>query len=103
GAKLMLTRREKNILRLLSAASLTGAALFGSRLEAQGQGYFGQNQVQYQKLDWRILRTEHFDVHYYPSEYEAVKIAARMAERSYARLSRLLSYSFKEGKPMVIF
>src|SRR5471032_2217930 len=103
GAQLILKRREQKLLRLLSAASLTGAALFGSRLEAQGQGYYGQNQVQYQKLDWRILRTEHFDVHYYPSEYEAVKIVARMAERSYARLSRLLSYTFKERKPIIIF
>jgi Tol biopolymer transport system component len=97
----MLTRHEKNLLRLLSAVSLTGAALFGAPLGAQG--YFGQNQVQYQKFDWRILRTEHFDVHYYPAEAEGAKIAARMAERSYARLSRLLSYSFKERKPIVIF
>ncbi len=67
------------------------------------KGYFGQNQVQYTKFDWRVLRTEHFDVHYYPSEYEGVKIAARMAERSYARLSRLLSYSFKERKPIIIY
>lgn len=97
----MLPRRERNLLRLFSAASLAGALLSGAPLGAQG--YFGQNQVQYQKFDWRILRTEHFDVHYYPSEYEAVKILARMAERSYARLSRLLSYTFKERKPIVIF
>src|SRR5258708_2608720 len=99
GAQLMHTRRD--ILRFLSAASLAGAVLAGAPLGAQG--YYGQNQVQYQKLDWRVLRTEHFDVHYYPSEYEGVKIAARMAERSYARLSRLLSYTFKERKPIVIF
>ncbi len=97
----MRTRREKNILRLLSAAAIAGASLSSAPLGAQG--YYGQNQVQYQKFDWRIMRTEHFDVHYYPSEAEGAKIVARMAERSYARLSRLLSYTFKERKPIVIF
>jgi Tol biopolymer transport system component len=100
GGHLMRTRRE--VIRLLSAAVLAGAALTAPAV-AGAQGYFGQNQVQYQKFDWRILRTEHFDVHYYPQEAEGVKIAARMAERSYARLSRLLSYTFKERKPIVIF
>ncbi|HEV8410253.1 MAG TPA: hypothetical protein VGQ30_07075 [Gemmatimonadaceae bacterium] len=90
------------LIRLLSAAALSGAALTAPAI-AGAQGYFGQNQVQYTKFDWRILRTEHFDVHYYPSEYEGVKIAARMAERSYARLSRLLSYTFKERKPIIIY
>ena len=92
---------RRDLLRLLSAATLLGAASFGAPLRAQG--YYGQNQVQYQKFDWRVLRTEHFDVHYYPQEADGAKIAARMAERSYARLSRLLSWTFKERKPIVIF
>ncbi len=98
----MHSRREKNLHRLLSAVTLAGAALCATS-PAGAQSYFGQNQVQYQKFDWRVLRTEHFDVHYYPQEAEGAKIAARMAERSYARLSRLLSYTFKERKPIVIF
>ena len=92
---------RRDLLRLFTTASLA-TALFGAST-AGAQGYFGQNQVQYQKFDWRVLRTEHFDVHFYPQEAEGAKIAARMAERSYARLSRLLSYTFKERKPIVIF
>jgi hypothetical protein len=72
----------------------------GSRAEAQ---YFGQNQVQYDKLDWKILETEHFLVHYYPSERTAVMDAARMAERSYARLSRMLNHQFREKKPLILY
>jgi len=26
--------------------------------------YFGRNKVQYKKLDWQILKTEHFDIYY---------------------------------------
>ena len=49
--------------------------------------YFGQNKVQYRKLDFKVLRTEHFDIYFYPEERAGTEIAARMAERWYARLS----------------
>ncbi len=67
------------------------------------QGYFGQNQVQFQKFSWRVLKTEHFDIHYYPEEAQVARLAASMAERSYARLSRLMNYQFKERKPIIMF
>jgi Tol biopolymer transport system component len=70
---------------------------------AGAQGYFGQNQVQYKKFQWRVIETEHFRVHYYKEEKAAVEDAARMAERSYARLSRILGHQFRERKPIVVF
>ena len=30
--------------------------------------YFGRNKVQYQTFDFRILRPQHFDMHFYPAE-----------------------------------
>src|SRR5688572_18621459 len=52
--------------------------------------YFGQNTVQYEKFDFKVLTTEHFDIYYCPEEEAAVQLAARMAERWYARLSKLM-------------
>ena len=80
-----------------SRSRCSGAA----RLEAQQ--YFGQNQVQYKHFKWRVLETEHFLVHYYPEEKEAAIDAARMAERSYARLSRIIGHQFREKKPIILF
>src|SRR5256885_8661707 len=57
---------------------------------------FGQNQVQYRQFDWRVRETDHFLVYYYPEERASVTDAARMAERAYARLSRLLGHRFVE-------
>ena len=88
--------------RLLTAAAVVGACLPACSAFAQNS-YFGQNQVQYQKFDWRVKKTEHFDVHYYKGMEEASVIAARMAERSYARLSRIMGYTFKERKPIIMF
>jgi hypothetical protein len=65
--------------------------------------YFGQNKVQYTSFDWQIIQTEHFDVHFYPQERVAAMDAARMAERSYARLSRVLGHRFRERKVIILY
>ena len=70
---------------------------------ATAQNYFGQNQVQYDRFDWKVKETEHFLVYYYPEEQELVQDAARMAERAYARLSRILDHQFREKKPIMLF
>ncbi|MES2124849.1 MAG: DPP IV N-terminal domain-containing protein [Gemmatimonadota bacterium] len=65
--------------------------------------YFGQNKVQYTNFDFQVLETEHFDVYYYPVEREAALDVARMAERSYARLSLVLRHKFRERKPIILY
>ena len=65
--------------------------------------YFGQNKVRYENLDFRILKTEHFDIYYYPEEEEAVRIAARLAERWYARLSQMLNFELSGRQPLIFY
>lgn len=79
------------------------ALVVAGGLPAHAQNYFGQNQVQYDRFKWQIKETEHFLIHYYPEEERATVVAARMAERAYARLSRVLAHQFREKKPIVLF
>src|SRR5262245_45159226 len=65
--------------------------------------YFGRNKVQYKKLNFQILKTEHFDIYYYPEEREGIDIAARMAERWHARLERLLDHQLRGRQPLVLY
>jgi dipeptidyl aminopeptidase/acylaminoacyl peptidase len=65
--------------------------------------YFGRNKVQYRSFEFHVIRTAHFDIYYYPQKREAALDAARMIERSYARLSRLLQHEFKERKPVILY
>ena len=65
--------------------------------------YFGQNKVKYNRFDFQIVSTEHFDVYFYPKERTAALDAARMAERSYARLSRVLNHQFRERKSIILY
>jgi Tol biopolymer transport system component len=77
--------------------------LLGATAEPLAAQYFGRNQVQYRTFDFRILQTEHFDVYHYPEAEEAARAAARMAERWYNRLSRLLDHQFEHRQPLIIY
>ncbi|HYG61995.1 MAG TPA: peptidase S9, partial [Thermoanaerobaculia bacterium] len=65
--------------------------------------YFGRNKVQWERFDWQILRTEHFDIYYYPQEEQAVREAARLAERWYDRLSAIFERPFNERKSIILY
>lgn len=82
------------------AAALALTSLGAGPLAAQ---YFGQNKVQYRTFDFQIIQTEHFEVYYYPVERAAALDAARMAERGYARLSRILHHQFQGRKPIILY
>ncbi len=70
--------------------------------EASAQ-YFGRNKVQYETFDFRILKTPHYDIHFYPEEAVAVEDAARMAERWYERFARLFQHEFEQPKPIILY
>src|SRR5688500_3813533 len=59
------------------------AAMLAAAPRTEAQFYFGQNQVQYDSFDWKVVETDHFLVHYYAGEETAARDAARMAERAY--------------------
>jgi hypothetical protein len=75
---------------------------WGGASDAWAQ-YFGGNQVQYKEFDFQVMKTEHLDVYYYPEEREAVTLAAPMAERWYARLSRILDHQFESRQPVILY
>jgi hypothetical protein len=79
-----------------------GAALMLVPDPASGQ-YFGRNKVQYDDFEFSILRTDHFDFHYYPVETEAVEDAARMGERWYERFARSFQHEFEASKPVILY
>ena len=64
--------------------------------------YFGRNKVQWEQFDFKVLQTEHFDIYYYEQEADVVNDVGRMAERWYARFSRVFNHSFRR-KPIVLY
>jgi WD40 repeat protein len=64
--------------------------------------YFGRNKVQWERFDFKVLKTEHFDIYYYDREADVVQDFGRQAERWYERLSRVFNHSFNR-KPIVLY
>ena len=84
----------------LATAAVSGVLLATSP-DASAQ--FGRNKVQYEPRVFQIVRTDHFDVYFYEEEREAAIDAARMAERIYGRLSRILDHDFRDRKPVILY
>ena len=86
--------------RLVIVLALVALCGLGAPASAQ---YFGQNKVHYRSFDFQILRTDHFDIYFYPSERAGIDIAARMAERWRVRLERLLKHELRGRQPLVLY
>ena len=81
--------------------ALVGALLCSLPLSATAQ-YFGRNKVQYEKFDFHIMRTPHFDLYFYPAESLVTHDAGRLAERWYARHSDSFRHTF-DRKSVVFY
>src|SRR5215216_4039748 len=85
----------------LAPAAAAIAATLAAAPPAHAQ-YFGRNKMQYENFDFRVLRTPHFDLHYYPGEEGAARDAARQAERWYARHAATLGHTF-DRRPLIVY
>ena len=87
-----------------SGVTVLLAAIFACVSAAPSSAqYFGRNKVQYEQFDFKVLATEHFDIYYYAEEEAAVALAARMAERWYARISKLLQHELRGRQPLILY
>jgi len=64
---------------------------------------FGQNKIQYRKLDWRILRGTHVDLYYYRAEAELARPALAYAEASYDTLSIQFGHAVAARIPLIVY
>ncbi|MFQ5636998.1 MAG: peptidase MA family metallohydrolase [bacterium] len=96
-------RKNKTFVRLVIFLFLLFAV--NANVYAQFGDFFGfgKNKVHYKSFNWSIIRTEHFDFHYYEEERQAAMDAAEIAERSYAYLSEVLDYKFKKKIPLLLY
>lgn len=88
--------------RIITFLIIISGFLFGLVSPGIAQWY-GRNKVQYKKFDFQILKTQHFDIYYYLANEETVKTAALMAERWYARLSRMFNHELKGRQPLILY
>jgi hypothetical protein len=86
----------------LSTGAVFGLAALLAASNAHAQ-YFGQNKVQYQAFDYQVLKTEHFDIYFYPKEEEAARQAGKIAERWRARFNRIFVHNLSGRQPLILY
>jgi WD40 repeat protein len=94
----MSIRRFSGLLAAGVLVSLCAAAPLDAQFFA-----FGQNKIQYRKLDWRVIRGPHVDLYYYPAETELAQAALAYAETSYDTLSLQFGHSVGARIPLIVY
>lgn len=64
---------------------------------------FGRNKVQYTDFAWHILRTEHFDIYYYPEMKDLAERGAFFAEETYNILERKFNHTLANRVPLIFY
>ncbi len=64
---------------------------------------FGRNKIAYADFDWQILRTEHFEIYYYPEMEELAGKGAHFAEESYQRLEEQFNFTMRHRIPLIFY
>lgn len=82
-----------HILPLLLLAQLASAQFY----------YFGRNKVQYTEFEWKVLRTEHFDIYYYTEMKELAQRGAFLAEESYKLLEQKFNHNVANRIPLIFY
>ncbi|MBI1804193.1 MAG: PD40 domain-containing protein [Ignavibacteria bacterium] len=65
--------------------------------------YFGRNKVQYTDFDWHVLKTEHFDIYYYPEMKDLAERGASIAEESYKVLEQKFNHNVLNRIPLIFY
>ena len=65
--------------------------------------YYGRNKVQYTHFDWHVLKTEHFDIFYYPEMETLAEQGAHFAESAYHYLENKFNFSINRRIPLIFY
>ena len=65
--------------------------------------YFGRNKVQYTEFEWHVLKTEHFDIYYYPQMKDLAERGAAFAEESYHVLEGKFNHTLNTRVPLIFY
>ena len=92
------------VVRFVCVLSLCSVLSALSVVPASAQFFaFGQNKIQYRKLDWRIIRGPHVDLYYYPAEAELAPAALAYAEASYDTLAVQFGHEVAARIPLIVY
>jgi hypothetical protein len=94
----MTTPRLRRLFILL--ALLVG---FASPAFAQFFPYYGKNKVKYDNFAWRIYKSPHFEIYYYPEFEQHLERLASYAESAYQKVASDLKHEIQFTIPLILY
>ncbi len=65
--------------------------------------FFGRNKVHYEDFDWKVMRTDHFDIFYYGEMQSIAEIGAYYAEQVYDELKVEMNNVVTRRVPLIFY
>jgi hypothetical protein len=65
--------------------------------------FFGRNKVQYEKFNWKVIKTDHFNIYYYDDFGEIAEIGASYAEEVFDELKIKFNHVVTRKIPLVFY
>lgn len=87
--------------RVVAAALLLGTA--AAPAGAQFVPYYGKNKITYDRFAWRIYRSPHFEVYYYPEFEQHLSRLVSYAESAYQKISGDLKHEIPFAIPVIFY
>src|SRR6266540_48597 len=95
--------RTRRTLSSLLALSLLLAFPAAPPAEAQFIPYFGKNKVKYDNFAWRVYKSPHFEVYYYPEFEQHLARLVSYLESAYLKLSTGLKHELSHPVPAILY
>src|SRR5512145_2516145 len=89
-------------LRTLVAAALV-SLIAVAPASAQFVPYYGKNKVKYDNFAWRIYKSAHFEVFYYPEFEQHLARLTAYLESGYLKISTGLKHEMPEPIPVIFY
>ncbi|MCM2254368.1 MAG: BamA/TamA family outer membrane protein [Vicinamibacteria bacterium] len=87
----------------LAAAALFAALAPAAPAHAQFVPYFGKNKIKYDDFDWRIYKSPHFEIYYYPEFEQHLPRLASYMESAYQKVSSELKHEISFAIPVILY
>jgi hypothetical protein len=84
----------------VSVPLLAAVCLFLAAPPAAG---FGKNKITYERFDWQVYKSPHFNVHYYPEMEPFLEEIVSYAESAYLEISRKLDHELRFRVQLVAY
>ena len=87
----------------MASRSSSSLCLSGPAAQAQFIPYFGKNKVKYDNFAWRVYKSPHFEVFYYPEFEQHLARLVSYLESGYLKLSTGLKHEMSQPIPAILY